>query len=144
MFVRAVRFILLYLFALDHHVLTDATFDKVATAKKIFMLKPSEKERRHGVMVFVLEKQLEEDIEYKVVGPLGDEDYITTNEGLHIYGFDTWGAASQWMIENNPELQELLAEYGEDKVLQFAGVRSIFGFHIWPLNDPSKFHLVKR
>jgi len=146
---KIARYMYLYVFAWIRSTIAGEprlmVSEVVAGAKAIIMLRTSISEPKHSVVVFVLNAQLDmQKYQYAIVGPFGHEDNITTKNGKHIYGLDTWGAANQWMIDNNSELRNLLAKFGENKILQFAGVRSLGGIHIPPLNDPSIFFLVKR
>jgi len=98
----------------------------------------------HGVVAFLLEPGDSADNYTKhLLGPLGPADQIDFRD-LHLYGRDTWGTVEAYQLadKRNAALAALAKEHPDCKIL-LAGVRMFFGRHIWPLNDPTKFILIR-
>jgi hypothetical protein len=101
----------------------------------------------YGIMVFVMPRgeSLDNSYEKILFGPFGFTSQISWR-GKHLYGLDTWGALNPndeydlIQIASNPFLLEI-SDRHPDQILQLAGVRKIFGRHIWPLNKPERFIL---
>lgn len=102
---------------------------------------PAFPERLHGVVAFALPPGTKiEQFSGDIWGPFGYSEDIDLN-GLHLYGLDTWGQANFEQIKLNPVLAEL-AVRNPGCTFQLAGVRSLFGHHIPPTNDPKQYKLV--
>ncbi len=111
--------------------------------EKLFMFfDPHYPARKHSVVAFVLPPDTgTEEFKDDLFGPFGYTSEIDLN-GFHLYGRGTWGTIQDYQIPVNLVLQELTDKY-PDNTIVLAGVRSIFGFHVWPLKA-SKFILVRK
>lgn len=109
--------------------------------QKLFLFfDPNHPERRHGVVAFLLPEGTEiEAFKDDLFGPFGYTSQIDWH-GRHLYGRDTWGFVQKDQISANPILKQLQKSYPHHIIL-LAGVRTIFGKHIWPFT-PSRFILV--
>ena len=143
---KAVLFLTLYFYALGKYLLRQTTHTKPKgeEGKVIFLFcdrKTSQK--LHGVVAFVLPQGTDLS-QYKqdLYGPFGYTNEIDL-KGFHLYGRDTWGTVNNGQIIANRPLLDLLIQYPGHTIL-LAGVRKLWGHHIFPLNNPESFILVKK
>lgn len=97
---------------------------------------------KHGVVAFVLPKgKTPDDYSLLLWGPAG----LETNTSWHIfrkewhaYGRDDWGVPTEEHTRANPKLRRLAQDY-PGQIIVLAGVRRLWRWHLWPLNNPDKF-----
>jgi len=143
---KAVLFLVLYFYALGKYLLRQTTHTKPKgeEGKAIFLFCDCKTSQRlHGVVAFVLPQgtdlgQYRQDL----YGPFGYASEISI-KGYHLYGRDTWGVVNNEQIVANRVLLDLLIQYPGHTIL-LAGVRKLRDHHIFPLNQPESFILVKK
>lgn len=139
---KSVQFFVLYFYAMAKILQRGQKPDGIrGSAVFLFVDPPSI--RKHGVVAFVLPRNVEVEIFKKDLwGPFGYSTEIDLR-GKHLYGRDTWGMVNEAQIAANPPLQRLARRYPGSPIL-LAGVRKIWGYHPWPLNNPNNFVLVNK
>ncbi len=141
---KAALFTFLYLYALIKRLIHKEKEPTGIRGSAVFLFyDPYLPGPKHGVVAFVLPPRWStEAFIHDLWGPFGFTSWIDFR-GLHLYGRDTWGVVDRTQIRYNPDLRQILKE-NPDSTILLAGVRKIFGHHIWPTNNASKFILVKK
>jgi len=142
---KLLLFLKLYIHAVRvHRKRKDKTRPKGIPGSAVFLFEdPYRKTGLHGVVAFVLPpKTTPLKYEGDLWGPFGYASEIDLG-GLHLYGRDTWGTVDQFQIDANPALKALWRQHHGCTIL-LAGVRKIYRWHPWPLNQAHKFILVRK
>jgi len=100
-------------------------------------------DKRHSVVAFVLPPgSRTEDYIGDLWGPFGYSSEVAEGN-FRLYARDSWGTVQDYQLKDNPKLKKLSDDFPNWTIV-LAGVRSVYGFHLPPLNDPSNFVLVSR